>query len=102
MNLTVGNKLKSAVCGMEAIVIRPPAAPGRLACGGAAMAVGAEPAPALAALAQAQPGCGLIGKRYVDEVSGLELLCTKGGKGALSFDGRALELKAAKPLPSSD
>jgi hypothetical protein len=30
------------------------------------------------------------------------LLCTKAGAGSLALDGRALGLKEAKPLPSSD
>jgi hypothetical protein len=87
---------------MEAIVIKTPRAPGLLACGGEAMVVAAEGVPTGAQLAQAQPGQALIGKRYVDAASGLEMLCTKGGKGALSFEGRPLTLKEAKPLPSSD
>jgi hypothetical protein len=43
-----------------------------------------------------------VGKRYTDEVSGLELLCTKAGKGSLSLGSTPLLLKDAKPLPSSD
>ena len=49
------------------------------------------------------PGEGTkLGKRYVDEELGLELLCTKPGEGSLGVSGRALTLKGAKPLPSSD
>ena len=44
----------------------------------------------------------LLGKRYEDETAGVEVLCTKPGPGALACDGRALTLKSAKPLPSSD
>ena len=43
-----------------------------------------------------------IGKRYADEQAGLEVLCTKGGDGALTLNGNVLLLKGAKPLPSSD
>jgi len=32
----------------------------------------------------------------------LEVLCTKAGAGALAANGRPLELKSPKPLPSSD
>ena len=42
------------------------------------------------------------GKRYADDVTGLEVLCTKGGKGSLSLDGRAIGAKEAKKLPASD
>ncbi|WP_231611754.1 hypothetical protein [Rhodococcus sp. CX] len=50
----------------------------------------------------AHVGGAVMGKRYVDEASGLEVLCTKAGQGRLALDGTALVLKAAKPLPSSD
>jgi len=43
-----------------------------------------------------------LGKRYEDADTGLEVLCTKAGKGSLSLNGRALPVKAPKPLPSSD
>ena len=44
----------------------------------------------------------LIGKRYVHEVSGLEVLGAKPGVGSLAFDGIALVLKDAQPLPALD
>jgi hypothetical protein len=44
----------------------------------------------------------LVGKRYVDEATGVELLCVKAGAGPLEFAGNRLTLKSAKPLPSSD
>jgi hypothetical protein len=44
----------------------------------------------------------LRGKRYTDTTSGVEILCVKPGAGALSVDGRLLELKTAKALPASD
>ena len=44
----------------------------------------------------------LIGKRYVNADESVELLCTKGGQGALVLDGTAMEVKQAKQLPSSD
>ncbi len=44
----------------------------------------------------------LLGKRYVDEQTGLEVLCTKPGTGSLAADGRPLTIKAPKPLPASD
>jgi hypothetical protein len=43
-----------------------------------------------------------LGKRYVDEAGTIEVLCTKPGDGALALDGQPLEVKSAKPLPSSD
>jgi hypothetical protein len=44
----------------------------------------------------------VLGKRYVDTESGLEVLCTKPGPGVLSADGRQLTLKAPNALPASD
>jgi hypothetical protein len=44
----------------------------------------------------------LIGKRFRDETSGLEVLCTKAGVGSLSIGGVPVPMKEAKPLPSSD
>jgi hypothetical protein len=51
------------------------------------------------------PGAGggtLLGKRYVDDPTGLELLCTKPGAGELAVDGRPLTIKGPKALPASD
>lgn len=43
-----------------------------------------------------------MGKRYVNASGTVELLCVKPGQGSLSINGAALQLKEAKPLPSSD
>jgi hypothetical protein len=43
-----------------------------------------------------------LGKRYAEESMGLELLCTKAGAGRLACNGKDLEIRSAKPLPSSD
>jgi len=103
LNLTAGTRLRSAVCDMEGIVIRQPDSAGSLACGGIPMLDAKNPASTSAErIAQAEPNRALIGKRYVDEESGLEVLCSKQGLGGLSFDGRPLTLKQAKPLPASD
>jgi hypothetical protein len=102
MQLKPGSRWKSAVCDTEVVVMRPPKSAGQLECGGAAMleidstrTEGAAPA------AGADSGT-LLGKRYGDTQQGLEVLCTKAGAGALSLDGRRLELRAANRLPSSD
>ncbi len=73
---------------------------GVVECGGAARVEGTpaekgEPDPAFASGTQ-------MGKRYVDESGTVELLCVKAGRGSLSIDGAALDIKSAKPLPSSD
>jgi hypothetical protein len=101
MKLTPGTRLKSAVCNTEVVVVRVPAA-GTITCGGAAMVPIADERPDNAVIDPDSAGGSLIGKRYFDGASGLEMLCTKAGVGSLAIDGRALELREAKPLPSSD
>jgi hypothetical protein len=102
MKLRPGQKLHSAVSDAQVVVVRAPDTDVDLACGGAPLLEegqqGAD-APALDASLGEGP---LLGKRYADEELGLELLCTRPGAGALTVDGRALPIKGAKPLPSSD
>ncbi|MCW2614486.1 MAG: hypothetical protein JWN08_1480 [Frankiales bacterium] len=95
-----GARLRSTVSEAEVVVVRGPQDAVQLRCGGAPMV--ALDAATEAAAAPGDDGSTLLGKRYVDETSSLELLCTKGGAGALTADGRVLTLKGAKPLPSSD
>lgn len=102
MKLTVGTKLASAVCSGQVIVIKAPSAEGELASGGVRMTAAGEDAVGADPLDAAQSGHALAGKRYVDADTGLEVLCTKTGKGSLAFDARPLTLKEAKPLPASD
>lgn len=102
MKLTPGSRWKSAVCDTEVVVVKGPREAAELACGGTAMvAMGAERAAGAAPDAKHNSGS-LLGKRYADEVKGLELLCTKGGQGSLTLDGRPLAIRAANRLPSSD
>jgi hypothetical protein len=44
----------------------------------------------------------VLGKRYVNEQTGLEVLCTKAGAGPSVAEGRQLVIRAAKALPASD
>ena len=104
MDLTPGTKLASTVCATEVIIVRPPSGPVDVECGGAAL-VAAAVAPdegARGALDAGHAASTMLGKRYVHEESGLEVLCTKPGEGSLAVAGVALPLKEAKPLPSSD
>jgi hypothetical protein len=102
MELKPGSRWKSAVCTTEIVVVKSPTAPVTLECGGqgmlehaAARAEGLSPAEGHAA--GTQPG-----KRFADEETGLEVLCTKGGQGSLAIGGRAIQPKEAKKLPASD
>lgn len=94
-----GSRWKSGMCSGEFVVVRPPSGEGELACGGAALRPHDSGEPAVSGAA----GEGtMAGKRYTDPASGVELLCTKAGQGDLSFAGRPLQRKDAKPLPASD
>jgi hypothetical protein len=101
-DLKPGSRWRSAVCDAEVAVIRAPRAAMTLQCGGHPMlAVNAERSISLQ-LAPDHARGALLGKRYEDEASGLEVLCTKAGAGSLNVDGVPLTTKAAKHLPSSD
>src|SRR6202034_2795898 len=100
--IAVGQRLRSQAHGTEVIVVRAPDQPVELTCGGSPMtseatASGTPATPQPAAVEGAQ-----LGKRYIDEASWLELLCTRPGTAVPAADGRALTLKTAKPLPASD
>jgi hypothetical protein len=43
-----------------------------------------------------------LGKRYLCDTCGTEVLCNKPGNGALACCDHDMKLKEAKPLPSSD
>jgi hypothetical protein len=102
MELKPGLRLESATCDTQVVVVRAPKDGGDvdLRCGGVPMrGVGAsdERVP-MTATGDAT----LLGKRYADEELGLEVLCSKGGEGALTVGDTPLLVKGAKPLPSSD
>jgi hypothetical protein len=101
MDLKPGTRLRSQTCSAELIVVRPPAREVDLRCGGAPMVPMEGPVEDHPLDAARSEGT-LLGKRYADPDSGLELLCTKAGAGSLSLDGAPLPQKDAKPLPSSD
>jgi hypothetical protein len=101
MELKPGSRWKSAPCDTEVVVVRPSNKAVMLECGGHRMV----PAPGAQSDAVLLPDFSagtLIGKRYFDEETRLEVLVAKGGAGSLSVDGRLLHVKEAKALPSSD
>ncbi len=102
MTLRPGQKLQSAVCEAQVVGVRAPADAVELTCGGAPRGADGDAAPGGAVLDESLGDPPLIGKRYVDEELGLELLCARSGTGALAAGGRPLVLKGAKPLPASD
>jgi hypothetical protein len=97
-----GTRWKSAVCNSEFMLIVAPDRDVTLTCGGAPVVEhGTEP-PAGATIDPDQKQGTQMGKRYTNEAGDIELLCTKPGEGGLAVDGEALQVKGAKPLPSSD
>lgn len=102
MELKPGSRWKSATCGAEMVVVRPPKQAGELQCGGAAVIPQADANEPSGEIDPAHANGVMIGKRYVDTNSGMEVLGAKPGKGSLAFNGSVLTLKEAKPLPASD
>ncbi len=121
MEPKVGSRWRSALGSAEVVVVRAPSLPAEMACAGAAMVeavTGAAPAPSVKPATSVAGGGGkagggtggpgtageelLLGKRYEEGSSGIEVLCTKPGLGPLTCNGAILVPKSAKPLPSSD
>jgi hypothetical protein len=98
--LKPGDQLAGTTSSTRVVVIRTPAEPVELTCGGAPMvpAATAEQRPADPAAEVTT----VIGKRYESADGTLEVLCTASGAGELAVGGTALTLKSAKPLPASD
>ena len=101
IQLKAGARLRSATDACEVVVVRAPADPVDLRCGGHPfLPVDAEPAQEN--IAPGFDGGTQLGKRYADDELGLELLCTKAGEGSISVGETILAVKGAKPLPASD
>ena len=100
MNLKPGTRLKSATDTTEVVVVRAGGDDIDLRCGGSPM--GTDAADPAATPAAGFDGGTAVGKRYESTEAGLEVLCTKAGPGSLSIGDTVLNLKEAKPLPSSD
>ena len=101
MELKAGVRLRSAVDEVEVIVVKGQGDVD-LRCGGHPMAPAGDQAPGGAGAEAGFDKGTLLGKRYVDESGDLEVLCTKAGASSLSVGDEPLEIKEAKPLPSSD
>ncbi|MEJ7582865.1 MAG: hypothetical protein WKF43_02030 [Acidimicrobiales bacterium] len=102
MRLRPGLRLSSVVCEAQVVVVRAPEAEVDIGCGGAPMVEAGADGPSGAVLDGSLGDAPLIGKRYVEDETGVELLCSRAGTGALTVDGRVMVAKGAKPLPSSD
>jgi hypothetical protein len=99
--LKPGSRWKSNVCTAEAVVVRAPKNEGLPQCGGIDMSPMGESGSPATPVSGFDGGC-TIGKRYKSDADGLEMLCTKAGKGALGFAGTILTPVETKKLPASD
>jgi hypothetical protein len=102
MDLKPGSRWASQVCDTEVIVVRAPTSAVTLECGGHPVTPVGDGPSSDVTLDPAFAQGSLIGKRFADPESGLELLVTKAGEGSLAVNGVVIPLKEAKPLPSSD
>jgi hypothetical protein len=102
MDLKPGSRWKSAVCDAELVVVRPPKAVVQLECGGSPVVPHGSTRPEGLTLSPTHAAGCQAGKRFADEASGIEILCTKAGAGSLSIDGREMGAKEPKKLPASD
>jgi hypothetical protein len=101
IQLKAGVRLRSATDTCEVVVVRAPAEPVDLRCGGHPF-LPADAEPAGKKVEAGFDGATQLGKRYSDDELGLELLCTKAGEGSISVGETILAVKGAKPLPASD
>ena len=101
LQLKAGLRLRSATDACEVVVVKAPADPVDLRCGGHPFVPADAEVTPQAVVAGFDQGTQL-GKRYADDELGLELLCTKAGDGSISVGETLLEVKGAKPLPASD
>ncbi len=101
MEIKAGSRLACPECSVELVVVKPPTSPVNLTCGGVVVVEAGADRSASGHSDAGGEGT-LVGKRYADEETGLEVLCAKPGPGTLAIDGRELPVKGAKPLPSSD
>ena len=102
MDLRPGSRWRSAVCETEVVVVRAPAAPATLRIGGAGALPAEAGRPASAQPDEALASGTMLGKRYADEATGLEVLCTKAGTGTITVDGRRAMVMTPRRLPASD
>jgi hypothetical protein len=102
MKLRLGQSLISAVDATAMIVVRCPEVEVSVTCGGQEMLAETPPA-VLPTGAPAPAAVGvLMGKRYVADEVGLELLCVRPGPYPVEVNGVPVVQKNAKPLPASD
>lgn len=102
LEIKPGARFRSAVCTTEIAVVRAGRPTADLRCGGVPMVPLGKEADGDGKPVPPFDAGTLMGKRYTDPDEGVEVLCIKAGAGSLSVGETPLEVKTAKPLPSSD
>ena len=102
IQLKPGSRLFGAACATELIVVKAPSAPIDVRIGGHPACTAATQRDASLSVLTDAADAPAMGKRYVDALDSLEVLCTKAGAGAVAVGDVVLLAKDAKPLPSSD
>lgn len=97
-----GTRYRSQVGDTEIVVVRAPSDEVELTIGGQPVLGLDETRPEGGAPAPGLDTATPVGKRYTDDAGTIEVLVTKAGVGALALGDVPLNLKTAKPLPSSD
>jgi hypothetical protein len=98
MAIQSGTQLRSPASASALVVVRGTSDEGELIVAGAPATADAPAGDATGDGADVLA----LGKRYVDDASGLEVLIVTRGAGPIVFDGRELTIKSAKALPASD
>ena len=96
-----GNRVYSAVCASEFVVVRAPSGPVDLTIGGETAALAPSDGTGRELIAGPDSGAA-VGERFTDANGTVEMLCTRAGSGLPAVGGVLLDLKGAKPLPASD
>ncbi|MFF7594502.1 hypothetical protein ACFZDJ_11800 [Streptomyces sp. NPDC007896] len=103
MQPRIGMMLASTVDSTSVVVVRWAADGQEVTCGGRPMVDQTQhDATAQQTLDPEHATGTLLGKRYATADGGVELLCTRPGRGTLAVGGVPLAVKSAKPLPASD
>jgi hypothetical protein len=97
LSLKTGTRLVTPTSACEVLIVRAPSTAEVLTCAGGELTPGG-----VSGDDTATGPTVVLGKRYADEPSGLEVLCVKAGSGPVRIADRELVLRAAKPLPASD
>ena len=99
VQLRAGQALYSTIDPTSVVVIKAPAGPVSISVNGVALT--ASKPDVVPSDAPAGEGT-VLGKRYADDGTGIELLVTKPGTATLEVNGASLAVKESKPLPASD